>query len=402
MKKSLYFVLFLFLVFFLPVKQSYAITLSNSTEISLLTCGPGEELYSIFGHSAVRICDPVNHIDRVYNYGTFDFGTEHFYLKFASGRLLYYLDTEEYFGFMRSYIYENRTIYEQTLNLDSTTKQKLFVLLEENHKPRSRFYRYDFFYDNCTTRIRDILMKAMDKKIDFKEYTPPPIPTFRKMISHYIKHLKWTDLGIDLIFGMTADRKMTKSEYMFLPIELMNALDKAKINGSNTNFVKKNRILYTASETNIFANDLFSPFIVLWSLFALFVIITLFEIWKKVNMWIFDFLIFFITGLLGLLLTALMFGSLFLALHNNLVLLWAIPFHFFMAFFVARKNSKFVKYYFFTTFILMILLLISWFFLPQAFNVAAIPIVLLLALRAFKIYYFRSTEKTKRPNIYYK
>ncbi len=402
MKHTIFIVLSLFIFFLFPLRDSKAVTLSKNSEISLLTCGPGEELYSIFGHSAIRVCDYENHIDRVYNYGTFDFETEYFYLKFVGGRLLYYLTTEEYLGFIKSYIYENRSVYEQTLNLDSLHKQVLFNLLEENNKPANRYYHYDFFYDNCTTRIRDILIKALDNKIDFTKYTPPPIATFRKMISHYISHQKWTDLGIDLIFGLTADHKMNQSEYMFLPIELMNALDKAKLKGDSTSFIKKTKTLYTAPITNINTTNKYSPLMIFWLLFALFTLITLFEILKKRNFWIFDFLLFFITGALGLLVATLCFGSNFIALHFNLVLLWAIPFHFIMAFFVARKNSKFVKLYFLLTFVLMILLLIARFFIPQELNMATFPVVLLITIRAFKLYYFKTTEKTKRTNIYYR
>jgi hypothetical protein len=401
MMRSVFIILLFVLFNLLPVASCKAINLSKSAEISLLTCDPGEELYSIFGHSAIRVMDPVNNIDWVYNYGTFDFETEHFYLKFAGGRLLYYLNTEEYMGFMRSYIYENRTVYEQTLNLDSLTKQKLFDLLEENSKKENRNYRYEFFYDNCTTRIRDVMLKVFDNKIDFTQYSPPPIPTYRKMISHYINHLKWTDLGIDLIFGLPADHKMIKSEYMFLPKELMEAFDKAKINNDSTKLVKKTKILFTASKTENATNEVISPRLFFWLLFALFTLITLFEILKRRNIWIFDFLLFLVTGLLGLVILSLILGSTYISVQNNMVLLWAIPFHFFMAFFVARKRSKFVKYYFFFTFIFMILLLISWVFIPQELNMATIPLVLLIAIRAFKLYYIKSIEKVKRTNIYY-
>jgi hypothetical protein len=396
--KSISFILF-FCLF--SLNSSNAITLSKHTEISLLTCGPGEELYSVFGHSAIRVFDPINKVDIVYNYGTFNFDTDYFYLKFGSGRLLYYLNTEEYLGFIKTYINENRSVYEQTLNLDSAAKQKLFELLDTNMVEKNRYYRYDFFYDNCTTRIRDILMKALGGKIDYTAYNPPLGMTFREIISVYIKHLQWTDLGVDLIFGLDSDKKMSKTDFMFLPEELMKAYDKAKINDS-TRLVKKTKTIFTSSVKNETAEKYTSPFMIFSALFSLFLIITLFEIIKKRNLWLFDFLIFFITGLLGLVVASLTFGSAYIALHKNLVLLWAIPFHFLMAFFVARKNSKFVKFYFLLTFILMLLLLISWYFLPQPLKLSTIPMVLLLALRAFKLYYFKANEKSRRSNIYYR
>jgi len=394
--------LLLIIISFFPIKEAYPTILSKNAEISLLTCGPGEELYSIFGHSAFRVFDVKNNIDRVYNYGTFNFETDYFYIKFASGRLLYYLDTEDFMSFASSYIYEDRTIYEQFLNLDSITRQKLYDMLEENNKTENRFYRYDFFYDNCTTRIRDLMLKTFNGKLDFKNYNPPPVPTFRNMISEYIQHQQWTDLGINLIFGLTADKKMTKSEYMFLPDELMKAFDKATINGDSIRLVKKTKILYTSSKTTPAVINIMSPLYVFWLLFAILLFISLYEIAKKRNLWLFDFLIFFSTGTLGLVVLTLFLGSAFVAVQNNLVLLWAIPFHFIMAFFVKRKRSVFVKNYYLIIFIMMLLLLGCWYFIPQEFNFAVLPVVLILAIRSFKLYYLFATAKTKRTNIYYR
>lgn len=128
---------------------------SSRLRISLLTCTPGEELYSTFGHSALRVTDSNAVTDLVYNYGTFNFDDEGFYLKFARGKLLYYVSVELFRDFAANYQYENRGITEQVLNLSGEEKIRMRHFLEENLQPQNRYYKYDFFFDNCTTRLRE-------------------------------------------------------------------------------------------------------------------------------------------------------------------------------------------------------------------------------------------------------
>ena len=155
-----------------------ATTLSDKAEISVLTCSPGKELYSLFGHTAIRVHDPEQDLDVVFNYGTFDFDTPHFYLKFAQGLLPYQLSTSHFQSFMYSYMMEERSVYSQRLQLDSLQRQKLFDLLLENYKPENRSYLYNFLYDNCTTRVRDILVDCSPAAID---WNTPDLESFRRI-----------------------------------------------------------------------------------------------------------------------------------------------------------------------------------------------------------------------------
>ncbi len=163
MKKTL----FLFLAACLFCGQGKAFTLSPEAEISLLTCSPGNELYSLFGHTAIRVKDPAARFDRVFNYGTFDFDTPYFYLKYARGLLPYQLSHTDYRYFLHAYREEGRSVYEQRLRLDSLQKQRLLDILTENYRPENRSYLYNFLFDNCTTRSRDVILQSLADTVDW-------------------------------------------------------------------------------------------------------------------------------------------------------------------------------------------------------------------------------------------
>lgn len=135
----------------------------DSVRISLLTCAPGEEIYSLFGHTAIRYEEPARGIDRVYNYGLFSFNTPNFTLRFALGNADYRLGVEDYRHFAVEYEYFGRSVWQQTLNLTAEEQQQLITLLEENYRPENRIYRYNFFYDNCATRPRDKVEESLQK-----------------------------------------------------------------------------------------------------------------------------------------------------------------------------------------------------------------------------------------------
>ena len=190
----------------------------SDMEVSLLTCDPGDELYSTFGHTAIRIKIPSQRIDYVFNYGTFDFNTSGFYLKFLRGLLPYRLAVEDISSFLNEYHYLQRGVREQILQIDTSEKIKIWMALQENMKPENIEYPYDFFFDNCSTRVRDLLLKHIHTSnesgsllINDGSYT------FRQMLHQYLASSPWTRLGIDLIIGKRADRKATLSEQMFLP-----------------------------------------------------------------------------------------------------------------------------------------------------------------------------------------
>ena len=364
--------------------------LSEQANISVLTCGPYDELYSAFGHSAFRIHDPVNNINVACNYGTFDFNQPNFYLNFARGNNLYKLSIQDYQRFEELYIYENRFIHEQVLNLTFEQKQKLFAYLQWNSKPENASYSYDYFYDNCSTKIRDVLLEALGKDVIFDESHITTDYTIRELTDFYLKKQPWGDLGIDICLGLPMDKKAAPLEYMFLPDYVESAFDHASIvqNGSTVPLVKEKLITYearAAEPTKSLPHPLYlSSFI---SLLAAGLAIRDFKR-KRASNW-FDIFLFGVTGLIGMLLIFLWFFTNHQAAAKNFNLLWAFPLHF-VAAIVMRKSRRWLTRYFLFTTILIAITVLSWPILPQMLHYALIPLVVALGLRAFVQFYLRN------------
>jgi len=194
--------------------------LSERAEISLLSCDPGNDLYALFGHSAIRISDPVSGLDEVYNYGTFDFSDPDFLSKFLRGKLMYWLNKEQTVRFIRTYDYLKRSVKEEKLVLDSLQKTEFYKALEENSKEGNRYYLYDFLFDNCSTRIAEI-MESLFGPYAFEQ---EPSLTFRNQLHQYLIGRDWTQFGIDLIVASRADAKASVRQQMFLPDYLSSHL----------------------------------------------------------------------------------------------------------------------------------------------------------------------------------
>ena len=219
-----------FTLFFLVLISSVALSqnqqLSEKSEVSIFTCDRGAELYSTFGHTALRIQDPLNALDIVYNYGYFDFRTENFYLKFVKGDLQYFMNASSYDDFVFEYQLDRRKVIEQTLNLPLAKKQELFTELNKSLLSDERYYTYKFIHRNCTTMIVDkingLYGKKEIQKVDNKSIS------YRTLLYPYFENYFWYKFGINIVFGAKTDQKATQ---LFLPIELLHSLDKAKIDG---------------------------------------------------------------------------------------------------------------------------------------------------------------------------
>lgn len=369
------------LLFFLPL-NIFAQNDSCHLRISLLTATPGEELYSTFGHSALRVTDTVSNTDIVYNYGTFNFDEPGFYTKFIRGKLMYYLSTEDFESFQYAYQQENRAITEQVLNLSCSEKQNIIMLLQANMMAQNRFYKYDFLFDNCTTRLRDLVESATDSTVHFGEVLQTKT-TFRNLIYEYLNYndKQWSKLGIDILLGSKTDAVMKPREVMFLPDYLMRTFDSSAIDSRP--LVSDRQSLYKTDYSRNQKDNLTHP---LFLFTCLFVLIAFFSFSK--NIFIqrflssFDGFLFFLTGLLGLLLLFMWFGTDHVMCKNNYNLLWAWPTNIVAAFYIHSKKGWAKKY--FIVYALFNLLLIGfWFFMPQHLNPSLIPIIGILILRSF-------------------
>jgi hypothetical protein len=364
---------------------------SCNLRISLLTCAPGEELYSTFGHTAVRVQDVAKGTDYVFNYGTFEFGPD-FYTKFIRGKLLYFLSVEDFNDFFFEYKLQSRSIQEQVLQLSCDENQKLYVALQSNAQEQNRYYRYDFLFDNCTTRAGDIVAKNTNSPVVFKDILPKNTPSFRNLIHEYLNagHEYWSKLGIDILLGAKLDRKVSNREAMFLPDYLLKGFDSATVN---------NHPLVTPPQTilpmpsPLKDKSFLTPAVVFSLLLVIILAISFIKSnWAIATISIFDFLFFFILGLAGILLLFMWLGTDHKVCQNNYNLFWALPTNVVMAFFVHSKRI-WVKKYFRIMLWLTVVLVLTWFFLPQQMNNALIPIVVLIIYRGLHLSKIGSASK---------
>lgn len=358
------------------------LTLSNQAEVSILTCGPGEELDALFGHNALRIKDPIWGLDNVYDYGGFDFDTPNFYTKFTLGKLLYEVNSREFSHFMRAYEYYERWVYEQVLDIDSVEKQEIFDFVQWNIKPENKKYKYDFFFDNCATKLPVIIKEFLGDKVSFENYLTVT-SSFRDLLRKETTSMPWISMGMDIALGTPVDSAASLEEHTFLPDYVLSTLENAYIteNGVKRPLVKSARMLYDSNKAEPKAGIL-NPILV-FSLLALVVLgMTLRDIKRNGRSRIMDFIILFLTGFLGLAVVFLWFGSEHAGMAKNLNVLWAFLPNIYVAFLVVRKDPpRWVRGYVRFLFILLIMMLLVWGFGIQIYATAFIPIMILLGAR---------------------
>lgn len=351
--------------------------------VSLLTCTPGAELYSTFGHSALRVVDHTAGTDSIYNYGTFDFEDPSFYSKFVRGKLLYFVSVEPYAWFVEQYQYEQRGILEQKLRLSCEETKRLLAFLHENLRPENRYYKYDFVYDNCTTRLRDIVFSNLGPGTRVADIRPAPPVTFRDLIHSYLDraHQNWSKLGIDILLGSPLDKRLLNNETMFLPDYLLKGFDSTQVKGGPLVSEKAEVLSATAPPPD---KPVFTPIIVFGIVLLLIAIASLSAKARRM-LFYFDAFLFLTTGLLGLLLLFMWFGTDHQTCRNNFNLAWAFPVNLALPFFLSKKRPWLKRYCVFYM-AMLALLLLSWVWLPQEMNNALLPIVSLLLIRTFILY----------------
>jgi hypothetical protein len=360
-------------------------TLAKDAEISIVTIGPGDQLYDSFGHNALRVSDPSNGKDIAFNYGTFDFNTPNFYIKFGRGQLPYTLSVKPYPSFIRNYIVERRWIKEQQLDLTYGEKVAIFDFLISNAQPQNKEYQYDFFFDNCSTRIRDVLVAGLGKKITYQDelYVPTQY-TFRTLIQQRLDWNTWGSVGIDIALGAVIDRIALPWEHQYLPDYTLDAAATATMtrNGETKPLVKKNVTTNEAGPRDTRGSFFLSPFFVFLILGIGIVFMTLQDAkQKKRSPWL-DGIIFLSTGFVGILLLVLWLGTDHTATASNYNVLWAFPLNLFFFTLIWKKNpKKWLRRYLFLLIILLVLLTIHWITGVQVFAPALLPLLIALFVR---------------------
>lgn len=329
------------LLLFSPIARAQPDSLLQhpAAQISILTCGVGAELYSSFGHTGVRVKDSAQGLDVVYNYGTFDYNDPEFYSKFTLGKLLYYLDKSSFSDFLYTYQYEKRSVKEQVLNLTAAETDKLIAFLEHNLEPGNRSYLYDFLYDNCATRVRDIFPGNLGAGFYFGSAFEGEQVSFRKVINQYLHNKHWERLGINLLLGSPVDSSMNNEASMFLPDYLHEGLIHAQV-ASRSIVREEHTILEGAPQ------DPARPNGPLWAMIGLLILTVLAYLARPFHYLkgIIRFLLLFVTGAVGSLMLFMWIGTNHQACAGNYNVLWALPLNLIIAF-LAHKRRIWLKIY---------------------------------------------------------
>ena len=350
----------------------------NNTQISVLTIGPGNNLNDAFGHSGIRL--KTSYSDIVYDFGRYNFEDPNFYLNFARGKLNYLQGKANYNNLVNFYKQQNRSIKEQTLNLSAEEKQSVYTFLETNYAKNQGAYLYDFFYDNCATKIRDVIENATNGNIDYQLPGNYEDKTFRTLIQDELHPNTWGSLGIDIALGAIIDRTATPREHMFLPKNIHAFYSEATIN--NRQLVSNSKTIINSDTKFKNGTFLLSPIFVL-SLIAILIIYITFNDHKKQRRTKgLDAFIQLILGVIGILLTLLWFGTDHTATGYNYNLLWAFPLSLVMVIqaYKAKPKKWFIGYIKFCV-LMLCLLTVHWISGVQQFAPTLIPLLIALFVR---------------------
>ena len=364
--RRLTFALILFLSFFTSLTYAQ-LPLSDTAKVTLLTCGPGNELYSVFGHTAIRVADPDRNMDVVYNFGSFDFSTPNFYLKFIKGDLQYFVSIGSYDEFIAEYDYLNRIVYEQELNLKQSQKQHIADELNNILFSERRFYTYKFIDRNCTTMVADIIAANIDGEISME--TIDKGKTNREILYGYLENHFYEKLGINLMFGYKTDKTAYK---LFLPYELKEGIENTSINGEP--LAKPAVVVVQGSKQESEAS--------LWNNFYSFAIAMLLLMFLTKNKSVMFFYMIF-SGLLGIFLLTVGFYSYHGEVTQNYNALLVNPLFILIVIFIAINKVNAVR----ITAILCMLLLLVYviLMLNKPHFLIMLPIIALNGIVLFRV-----------------
>lgn len=368
---------FLFVCMCLVV-SNWVYSQQDSIQISLLTCAPGTEVYSLFGHTALRVQNFSRKLDVVFNYGMFSFNTPHFVYRFVKGETDYQLGVVPYSYFKEEYAERGSSVYQQVLNLSSSEKQHLLHLLEENYRPENRVYRYNYFYDNCTTRARDQIEKCIEGTVVYPDSFS--YRTFRSIVHEFTDGFPWDELGIDLCLGAEADVSIGKRQQMFSPFYMKAYASGAYIIGENGE--KRPLILREEKIVDVESLAVSSSVSPVWCALALLVLSVMIGWWqwrRRCICWGWELLLFGLQGVAGCIIAFLFFFSIHPTVGSNwlLILFNPLPLLYlpFMIYFSIKRRKDF---YHVINIVCLTLFIAIFPFCLQEFNLTVLPLALSL------------------------
>lgn len=392
-----YIIVILLTISGLSAVNAQGITLSDSATLSLITCSPGPQIYALFGHTAIRLVDPTRGLDIVFNYGMFNFNKPNFYLKFIQGATDYELGAYETKYFLPEYRERNSSVTEQMLNLTTVEKQQLADALFVNYQPENREYRYNFVYDNCSTRPRDKILSVIKDKVVYDYVSEPQ--TFRNWVGTYTGENTWAKFGIDMLLGREADELSTRWSSMFLPEVLCREFGAVKIiahDGTTRSLVNAEKIIVPRQDSIVKTNFLQLPITVTLTVLLLGVFLIFYEKRRKKYYKIIDSVLLIVSGLAGVIIFYLMFFSVHPLVHSNFNLLWCNPLNVLVGLFLwNRKLRSVINYFQLANVLLFFGALLVFVLSVQALNVAFIPLIVLLLVRSVN-WIMKKSKKLKK------
>ncbi|MBR5194495.1 MAG: DUF4105 domain-containing protein [Bacteroidaceae bacterium] len=358
-------------------------TVSDSVRVSLLTCAPGSEIYSFFGNTALRYENPAKGEDWVFNYGMFSFNTPNFVMRFVKGETDYQLGVVPYRYFEGEYAMRGSSVYQQELNLTPQEKENIIRLLEENYRPANRTYRYNYFYDNCTTRARDKVEQGIEGKVVYPE--SEKVCSFRSIVREYTAGHEWSAFGIDLCLGSEADEPIDERKQMFSPFYMLEFAWGAMIHRADTivPFVKAEKLLldFSSKDEEVFEKDEGiswpSPWACALAWWTLTFVVMSLGIKRGKVYWLWDVLLFGAQGIGGCIIAFLFFFSVHPTVGSNWMLMMLNPLPLFYLPFMVYKAIKGKKdnFHWINTVVLTLFIILMP-FIQQKFNPTVLPLAL--------------------------
>jgi hypothetical protein len=367
--------------------SSYKFVDTSHLRISLLTCGVGEEIWETFGHTALRVTDSIHGTDNVYNYGTFNGFEEDFELKFMKGKLLYYVSYYPYYQFLQEYQAANRKVQEQELILDGKKKENIYDFLVWNAEEEHKYYKYDFLYDNCATRIRDVFPKTFGNYFKFGKTLPAQSQlTFRQIVNVYLYRNHFERFGINLLLGSKVDKVMSDEEVMFLPDYLRTGIGNGTVKNGR---VAKDPVVILEGSPSL-------PPGINWAFiftFLLSSVLVVSMLTPSLNRFgnILANLIIFMTGIMGCMMLVMWFGTNHQACQANFNILWALPTNLIFAFLSKKNKDRYVV-------IGIIFILISLFL--HLIRIQQLPLIELSPLLVVLLFIYGMIYRKNRMKMY--
>jgi len=369
--------------------------LSPLSKLSLLTVGTGQDLAAKFGHSGIRLQDPAIGIDVVYGYGTYNFEDPNFYLNFTRGKLDYTITRHPFDLFERSYVFEQRWIKEQELDLDLEQRKAVVIFLETNLLPQNRLYKYDFLFENCATKIPEVFEKNLGDALQFDYGHLHQQFTFRELIHQNLTLNSWSNFGIDLALGSVIDRKATPYEHLFLPIYVYEQLKHTTVNGKQ--IVTKESVILdipTQEENTFF---LLTPAFWLGLLLLVVIYVTYSDVKQNTRTKWIDLLLFSLTGIAGVIILFLWFFTDHDATKGNYNIFWAFAPNLIIAFYLLKSRpAKGLRTYIIIALVLLVISVVLWLLKIQLFSLLIIFILVALGIRyLFLLHHFKKVNSNK-------